>query len=246
MLSKSTIKLIKSLQIKKFRIEHQLFLVEGRKSVLEILHSNYSVVKIVTTAKFALEYLGKDMSDFIIEYTDEDTLSSIGNYERNSAVLAIVKFKPSEVENLNDNIILALDTIQDPGNFGTIVRTADWFGIKNIICSPTTVDLYNPKVIAASMGSFTRINIQYCDLESKLKYLKNQEFAILGAFMDGKEIEKTETMKSVIIMGNEAQGVSENLWPLINQKISIRGIGNTESLNVAVASGIILHHFCNK
>jgi TrmH family RNA methyltransferase len=246
MLSKNTIKMVKSLQLKKYRHEHQLFLVEGKKSVLELLNSSIKIERIIGTEEFIKESLNeKQLTDNQIDITNENTLSGLGTFDTNNSVIAIAHFKTQVINLRKDEKTLALDNIQDPGNLGTIIRTADWFGIKNIYCSENTVDLYNPKVISSTMGSFTRINIEYCNLKNKLETLSNEGFTIYGAFMDGKDINKIDFKSGLLVMGNEANGIRAEIKPFISDKIGISGHGNTESLNVAVATGIILNKFCN-
>jgi TrmH family RNA methyltransferase len=243
MLSKNTLKLVKSLQIKKYRQEHQLFLVEGKKSVLELAHSNFVIKTIFCTEAFQEQYLtNSNLKYEDLQIATENELASLGSFDTNNTVIALVKMPPKQLKTYENNFTLVLDNVQDPGNLGTIIRTADWFGVKQIICSLTTVDVFNPKVIAASMGSFTRVEMLYEDLEKVLFDFKSKKYQIYGAYMNGENLKTINaTEKLVLIMGNEANGISEKYLPFIDKKISIEGKGNTESLNVSIACAIILY-----
>jgi RNA methyltransferase, TrmH family len=242
MISKSWLKLIKSLQIKKFRLKEGLFIVEGAKSVLEVVHSSFQIEQIFCTDFFLTQHsfqLRKVQN--IIQVTTEKDLADVGTFATNNAALAVVKLKPERKLSLDENeFILILDEVKDPGNLGTIIRIADWYGIKKIICSKDTVDFYNPKVISSTMGSFTRVEIQYTDLADYLSE-SNPGTPVLGAFMEGENIHKsTLPYSGYIIMGNESSGVSREVEKFVNKKITIPRFGEAESLNVAVATAIIL------
>lgn len=238
MLSKNNIKLIKSLEHKKFRLQHQLFLVEGLKSVQEFLKSNFQLEKIYTVnADFKIDIANK------IELITEDELKKISFLKNPNQVLAV--FKIPSVQKINhNNLILALDSINDPGNLGTIIRLCDWFGVEQIICSKDTVDCFNPKVVQSTMGSLTRVQLFYTDLN---KFISNYKGEVLGTFIDGNNIYNIELpKKGLVVMGNEANGISDEIEKLIVQKISIPPFGNdqeTESLNVATATAIVLSEF---
>jgi TrmH family RNA methyltransferase len=170
-----------------------------------------------------------------------EELAKSGTLQSNNAAIAVAKMKENNlIIAENNEIVLVLDEIRDPGNLGTIIRIADWYGIKKIVCSETTVELYNPKVIAASMGSFTRISFFRTDLEN---YLGQQpkETQILGAFLDGKNIQNEKfTSGGYIVMGSESHGISTLLEQFITQKVTIPSYGSAESLNVGVATAVIL------
>ncbi|HEX5743333.1 MAG TPA: RNA methyltransferase [Flavobacteriaceae bacterium] len=238
MLSKNNIKLIKSLEHKKYRIQHQLFVVEGQKSVLEFLKSNFQLEKIFTIK----DDFKTDLADKI-EIITEEELKKISFVKTPNQVLAI--FKIPSIKKIEDhNLILALDSINDPGNLGTIIRLCDWFGIEQIICSKDTVDCYNPKVVQSTMGSFTRVHLIYTDLK---EFISSFNGPIYGTFIEGKNIYNIELpKKALVVMGNEANGISPEIEKLITQKISIPAFGKhqeTESLNVATATAIILSEF---
>lgn len=237
MLTKSQIKLIVNLKQKKQRLKHRLFFVEGKKTVDEFLKSDYRLHHI-----YALKD-DFDCSADKFSLITEVELKKISALTTPQNVLAIFEMPPVE-KIVSDKLILALDAVRDPGNLGTIIRLCDWFGIEHLVCSETTVDCYNPKVVQATMGSLTRVNIVYLNLEEFLRDSKVQKF---GAFMEGGNIYKTELPKSgILIMGNEANGVSEDIEKLIENKISIPSFSthqSTESLNVATATAILLSEF---
>ena len=243
MISKSQIKLIKSLKLKKHRIASKLFLVEGMKSILEVIKSNYEVVKIVTT-KSAIKNYKAIFSGLDIEFTSEKILSSVGNFTTNNSGIAVVKMMDSFKGIINpSNYSIVLDGINDPGNLGTIIRTADWYGIENIICSMDSVDVYNPKVIQSSMGSFTRVNVYYRDLE---KLFQESKLKVYGAVLDGINYHKEKIIKKgILLLGNESNGIRPNLNKFIDRKISIYGDGKAESLNIAISSALILDKIIN-
>ena len=234
MLTKSEIKLISSLNQKKFRIQHSLFTVEGVKGVQEFLNSEFKLYRLFTTeAIFEIESI-------IISEAD---LKKISSLKTPNKALALFKISgPNPVD--ESKLIVALDDIRDPGNLGTIIRLCDWFGIRDLVCSQSTVDCYNPKVVQATMGSLTRVNINYLDLEAFLNQSKLQKF---GAFMDDKSVYKEQlSKKGILILGNEANGISSSIEELVDEKITIPRFGNikaTESLNVATATAILLSEF---
>ncbi|MEO8234195.1 MAG: RNA methyltransferase [Flavobacterium sp.] len=238
MVSKNQIKLITSLVQKKYRKQHQLFIAEGAKVVEELLQSNFELVNLYTTRPMFLEVSESKKS--IISDSDLKKITALTTANDCLAIFRIPQEKDIEKEGL----IVALDDIRDPGNLGTIIRLCDWYGISQIICSEQTVDVYNPKVIQATMGSVSRVNISYIDLEL---YLAKSETEIFGTFMDGQNIYKMQLPTSgIIVLGNEANGISKIIEQQIKQKITIPRFGNlqlTESLNVATATAIVLSEF---
>ncbi|MBX9851127.1 MAG: RNA methyltransferase [Cytophagaceae bacterium] len=241
MLSKAKVKYIKSLQIKKFRNTYQEFLVEGAKSVLELLNSDFRISSLYLTKDF-IEKHHSALRHKALQYEEVSAsdLENAGSFATNNAALAIVKMKENKPLFISGNeYVLMLDEVKDPGNLGTIIRIADWYGITKIICSDDTADVYNPKVISSTMGSFTRVNLYYCELKTYLEKVKNEK--VYGAAFGGKNIHKTGfAPRGYVIMGNESSGIREDLFPLIHEKISIPGRGEAESLNVSVATAIIL------
>lgn len=239
MLTKNHSKLIQSLKHKKFRKLYKLFVVEGVKSVKEVLNSSIEVEKIFYVEEYQDEFKGV----FEKHLVSEIELKKISSMKTPNGVLAVCKMHERQVFIDENELVLALDGINDPGNLGTIIRLADWFGISKIICSNDTVDVYNSKVIQATMGSFSRVSVSYTDLT---KFLKNYSNTIFGAFLEGKNIYKEELpSKGMIVMGNESNGISKEIEPFITKKITIPqfGKGITESLNVATATSIILSEF---
>ena len=238
MVSKNQIKLIKSLTQKKYRKEHQLFIAEGSKVIEELLQSNFELEFIYTTK--SMFYDVSEAKKAIVLDSDLAKITALATANDCLAIFKIPKERKMETEGL----LVALDDIRDPGNLGTIIRLCDWFGISQIICSQQTVDVYNPKVVQATMGSMARVNITYVDLEL---YLAESENVIFGTFMDGENIYKKQLPASgIIVLGNEANGISKTVEAQITQKIAIPRFGNlqlTESLNVATAAAIILSEF---
>ncbi|MDD2819894.1 MAG: RNA methyltransferase [Flavobacterium sp.] len=238
MLSKNQIKFISGLHQKKQRIANQLFFAEGVKCIQELVQSN-----------FELEHLYTIQDDFEEVIAANKTLISDSELKKISALttpnscLAIFKM-PQEKAIIESGLILALDSIRDPGNLGTILRLCDWFGIEQLICSKETVDIYNPKVVQATMGSITRVNVNYVDLNG---FIAQTKLPVFGTFMDGENIYKCNLpQEGIIIMGNEANGISSELEQLVQNRLTIPRFGNlqkTESLNVATATAIILSEF---
>ncbi|KIX21681.1 RNA methyltransferase [Flavobacterium sp. 316] len=238
MVSKNQIKLITSLQQKKYRKQHQLFFAEGKKVIQELLEANYELEALFSTDGI-FSYVDKSKSHTI---TDAE-LKKISALTTPNNCLALFRI-PLEKKGTLSGLIVALDDIRDPGNLGTIIRLCDWFGIETLICSEETVDIYNPKVVQATMGSISRVKVVYADLES---VLKTTELPVFGTFMDGDVIYNEQLPnEGIIVMGNEANGISDSIEKLISKRISIPRFGKlkqTESLNVATATGIILSEF---
>jgi TrmH family RNA methyltransferase len=230
-------KFIKSLQVKKYRKQEQCFVVEGAKSVQELLTSEFEIVLLLVTKEFRANNR-LPMSAEIIE-VDANELESLGEFQSNDSALAVARMR--QLTNLEPDpteFVLVLDDIRDPGNLGTIIRTAEWFGITKILASEETADFYSPKVISATMGSFTRCKIMYTDLATYLTGKKGSR--VFGAFLDGTDVHKVDFGRGgFIIIGNESRGISKELEDLITDRITIPKYGNAESLNAAMATGII-------
>ena len=213
-----------------------MFVVEGVKVVQEFLNSSYEL-EIVFSTDTDFSSTNK-----FIEVTDQE-LKKISSLKNPNKVLAIFKI-PNQINPIMGGLILALDSINDPGNLGTIIRLCDWFGIEQLVCSNETVDCFNSKVVQASMGSLTRVAVSYLDLK---KYLQNASVPIFVADMDGLNVYKTKLPDSaVLVLGNEANGISDEIKQLVTSKITIPRYGafqQTESLNVATASAILLSEF---
>ena len=247
MISKSKVTYLKSLQQKKFRKIHQAFLVEGEKSTAELLLSDFQIESLYCTDQFYQKYQ-KDIKTKSVDFeiVTSDDLKQAGVFSSNQSALASVIIPYNhQVFPKNNEFVLVLDGVQDPGNMGTIIRIADWYGIDKIVCSEDTVDLYNPKVIAATMASFIRIKVFYTDLEDY--FSKFKEIPVYGALLSGDNIhESTFDKQAFILMGNEAHGIRDSLMPFIHQKISIPRFGKAESLNVAMATAIICDNLRRK
>lgn len=237
-LSKNQLKLITSLSQKKYRQKHKLFLAEGVKVVNEFLGSNIELQQLFTTSDFNVDVDSTKLQE--ISATD---LKKISNLKTPNKVVGV--FKIPEHQKLDSKgLMVALDGINDPGNLGTIIRLCDWFGVENLVCSKETVDCYNPKVVQASMGSLTRVNINYLDLS---EFLATTNLATFIADMDGENVYKKKLPKEgILIMGNEANGISADIKKIVSHKVSIPRFGTlqeTESLNVATATAILLSEF---
>jgi TrmH family RNA methyltransferase len=238
MLSKNQIKLITSLQQKKYRKQEQLFFAEGVKVVQELLQSNFELQDLFTTKQDFIS-----VSKTKVHAISDAELKKISALATPNSCLAVFKI-PKAKEMKESGLILALDDVRDPGNLGTIIRLCDWFGIETLFCSDETVDIYNPKVVQATMGSISRVNVVYGDLEN---FLVKTKLTVFGTFMDGKNIYQESLPKEgIIVMGNEANGISEAVEKLVTHRIAIPRFGDlqiTESLNVATATAIILSEF---
>ncbi|WP_375238240.1 TrmH family RNA methyltransferase [Aurantibacter sp.] len=238
MLTKNDIKLIARLKQKKYRIQEGLFVVEGIKTIKEFIESSFKLHQIYTTETFGL-------STSLETIISETELNKISFFTNPNTALALFKL-PDVIENKEaSGLIVVLDTINDPGNLGTIIRLCDWFGVSKLVCSKDTVDCYNPKVVQSTMGSLTRVKIAYVDLEC---YLETTKLPIYGTFMNGENVYKTNKLpqNSILVMGNEANGISSNIEALVSKRLAIPRFGNiqeTESLNVATATAIILSEF---
>lgn len=238
MVSKNQIKLITGLQQKKYRAQHNLFIAEGHKVVQELLESSFELHHLYTT-----DTLFKGLPHDKVTFITDAELKKISNLTTPNTCLALFAM-PDEKPIIDTGLTVALDDVRDPGNLGTIIRLCDWFGITQLVCSEQCVDAYNPKVVMATMGSLSRVNVVYTHLET---YLKETRRPVFGTFMDGENIYKgTMPTEGIIIMGNEANGISAEVEKLVTRKIAIPRFGQlqkTESLNVATATAIILSEF---
>ncbi len=245
MLSKTHTKYIQSLLHKKFRDELGLFIAEGPKVVMDMLKSGKFVCKEI----FALDEWVAEHNNFLstfndisIETVQDFELKKISSLSTAHSVVAVFeKRKQNFSIETKGKITLALDTIQDPGNLGTIIRIADWFGLTDVVCSVGCADMYNAKVVQSTMGSLGRVNIIYTELAGWLK--ENKQINIYAASLEGNVIKSLGKLnEGIIIIGNEANGVSDEVMKLVSEKITIPKVGEAESLNAAVAAGIILSH----
>jgi len=241
MLSKNQIKNINQLKQKKFRESEQQFIAEGVKVIQELVSSHLKLVHIYSTKEFDFGVSANQIT--IITDADLKKISALTNPNTCLAIFEI----PEPKKIMPKGIQVVLDDVRDPGNLGTIIRLCDWFGITDLICSETSVDAYNPKVVQATMGSLTRLNIHYANL---VHYLSNTNLPIYGTFMDGENVYKENLLdEGILVMGNEANGISNEIERLVNRRIAIPRFGSlqaTESLNVATATAIVLSEFKRK
>jgi len=242
MITKNQVKYIQSLGQKKSRDIENRFIAEGPKLVNELLTAeNCRIVQLFALKEWIDENANASDRTDIIEVSVAE-LEKISQLTTPNQVLAVIeKIAWKNDTEIKENISLVLDTIQDPGNMGTIIRLADWFGIKNIFCSVECADIYSPKVVQSSMGSISRVRVEYTDILSWL--VANNKVRIYAAVLDGMDITKMEKIsEGIIIIGNESKGINTEMVKLANQQITIPGKGKAESLNAAVATGIILSH----
>ena len=245
MLSINELKYLRSLQQKKYRKESQKFLVEGTKSVMETLQSDYTVEKIYVTQQWLDKHPEYSFEYHLVTPKECERVSS---FATSPEIFAVAEMKKEEIFSADIyKKVLVLDGTKDTGNFGTIIRTADWFGIRGIVCSEDTVELYNPKTIQASMGSFTRVHIFYRDLKTFILENKNK-YTFFGTLMNGESIRNKEFPEySAIVLGSESTGMSHEVANLIHEAVSIprgnfieKGI-MAESLNVSLATAIVCY-----
>ena len=249
MLSKNILKYLTSLQQKKYRQEYGAFLVEGAKSVLELLASDFEVEMVVATDKFYKENTRSlEKQPFRVEIATPDELVRAGTLQSNDAALAVVKTKSNDFLYAEEGeYVLVLDDIRDPGNLGTMIRIADWYGIRKTVCSLTTTDWYNPKVVAASKGSFTRVQGFYTDLGAYFEGRLAREVSVYGTFLEGKNIHQITFAKTgYIVMGNESNGIGSEVEKFVTDKVTIPRFGEAESLNVGIATAIVLDNWRRK
>lgn len=264
MISKNQIKLINSLKLKKFREKHDLFIAEGVKIVEDLLKSSIMVKQVYVTDELIQKISNfQPLADFEILKVSKDELKKISALTTPNHILCIAEIPnySLDINLLKSQLTLVLDNVNDPGNLGTIIRIADWFGIQNIICSEKCVDVYNPKVVQATMGSIARIKVHYLDLVKFLKEVKNSQylsgrakFPVYGADLDGENIYRKKLSENgLIILGNETEGISDDIYSFVTDKVSIPSFacmpvrqGGAESLNVAVATAIVCSEFRRK
>lgn len=248
MIGKGKISSITRLHQKKFRDESGLFLVEGIKSVGDLLHSSFAVEEVLATDTWVGEHENEVPAAAELTLVTSAEMERLSAWKNPQPVMAVARIPQRDIADIRqDQPLLILDDLRDPGNMGTIIRTADWFGIRQLVCSQTTVEVYNPKVIQATMGSFTRVKVYYADLES---FIDNnlKERRVLGAFLDGTPVQQFSFQPSdVIVIGNEANGITEAVARKINTKILIdspvKSGDKAESLNASVAAAILMYQY---
>ncbi len=249
MLSKKKIKLFNSLKLRKYRKKHRLFLAEGEKIVSDLLASKLNAEYLIIEESSNFKVSNKDAA---IIRTDIPGIRSISGLKNPSSIIGIFDIPRNEfrLSDINNKISLFCDGIQDPGNFGTIIRTADWFGIENIICSPDTVDAYNPKVVQATMGAIAGVNIHYSEVENFFTQVSGN-IQVYGTFLEGENIYQSNLSESaIIVIGNEGKGIKTEVKKYIDKKIyipfSADGKRISESLNASVATGIVCSEFVRR
>ena len=238
MISKNEVKYIQSLSHKKNRDADGVFIVETPKLVNELLNSSVRIKKIYAVKDWQI----LNNIKIPVEEVDEFTLQRISQLETPNKVVAIAEKRKLPALQLSNSFTLVLDGIQDPGNMGTIVRIADWFGITQIVAAKDTADCYNTKAVQSSMGSIIRVNVWYEDL---VTLLTNAKVPVYGALLQGESVYKLSHLpkEAMMVIGNESKGIRDPLLPLIQHPVTIPRIGKAESLNAAVATGILLSHF---
>jgi TrmH family RNA methyltransferase len=238
MLEKSLVKQVKALGNRQYRNETGLFLVEGTKSVLELLRSKISVKSLFATDEWIADNFKGLNGVQNVYHVNEKELSQMSKFKTPQDVIAIAQIPSYDLpEDAANEFVIVLDNIQDPGNLGTIIRIADWYGINHIVCNEQTVEWHNPKVIQASMGSFLRVKVHKTGIES---YLKSQNCNIYAAVMDGQSLYETQlSAHGILLIGNEGAGVHSECLKNANHLITIPRIGHAESLNAGIATAII-------
>lgn len=250
MLTNNKIKLIKSLDRKKSRTESGCFLVEGEKMVRELLQSRFETIEVFAVQPYIDELPATLKRKAEITAVSERDLERISFLKTPNKAVALVRLPDSRTAPLPDlnGLNIALDNVQDPGNLGTIVRTAAWFGIKNVFCSPDTVDVYNPKVIQSTMGAIFKVNVTYCDLATLAATARKSDVQLFGTRLDGESIYAAKLPKyAIVVMGNESKGLSDEISALMDSNLKIPSYApptaDMESLNVAVATAIVCAEF---
>jgi len=240
MLQRSKVKYIQNLGHKKFREEEGLFIAEGPRLIHELLIEKKNFIKEIFAVKEWMDENALVTADLELNEITEGELERISQLRTPNKVLALVRIPGEEMPaNLHGKIVLALDAVQDPGNLGTIIRIADWFGLSDIICNHQTADCFNPKVVQATMGSLARVKVHYADLPAWLASQK--KMPLYACTMEGKNVSTMGKIKEgIIVIGNEAKGIDTWIEGLSHEKITIVGKGGADSLNAAVATGIIL------
>lgn len=251
MISKNKIKFINSLKLKKFRDEYKLFIAEGDKLVKDLISGGYLIQEIYCTQKWLQNF--SFPPNILLNEINEEELSRISQLSTPNQVLAIASYQETAInyDKIFQNLSLMLDEIKDPGNLGTIIRIADWFGISDIICSENSVDIYNPKVVQSTMGSIARVKVHYTNLSDILKNCPDN-IPVYGTVLDGNNIYEQDLSKNgIIIVGNESRGISEILLQYITNKLLIPSYAQNlenkaESLNASVATAIVCAEFKRK
>ncbi len=251
MLTNNKIKLIKSLDKKRERIESGCFVVEGEKMVRELLMSRFETIEVFAVQQYIDELPANLKRKAEITAISEHDLERISFLKTPNKAVALAKLPEKRTPADLRGLSIALDNVQDPGNLGTIVRTAAWFGITNVFCSPDTVDVYNPKVIQSTMGAIFKVNVTYCDLAELAATARKAGIPMFGTRLDGKNLYAAKLPKdAIVVMGNESKGLSAEISALMDSNLKIPSYApptsDMESLNVAVATAIVCAEFCRQ
>ena len=239
MLTKNTIKQIASLKQQKFRKELGLFVVEGRKMTEELLHSDFEIVGVYATEAFLTDYPAFSEAETVTEVQ----MQQMSGQDTPPGILSVVKIPQQGEIKTTSRLILALDGIANPGNMGTLIRTAEWFGIHDIVCSKDCVELWNPKVVQATMGSLFRVKVWESDLAIYLHHAKDEGKSIYGALLDGENLFQMQAKsEGILVIGSESHGIRADVLPCITHPVTIPRVDDsmTESLNAAVAGAILM------
>ena len=249
MLSKQVTKIVQNLEKKKFREKYNLFKVEGNKLVLELINANLRIDSIFASPSWISTHQ-EELKDLKYTEVTQQEMHTISNFQSLPEVVALAEIPQYDFDeaNIKDTLSIALNGIQDPGNLGTILRVADWFGIQHILCDKDCAGIYNPKCVQASMGAIFRVKTYYVDLAQTIKSVKSESFPVFGTFLDGTNIYASQlNSQGLIVMGNEGKGISSEIEQLTDTRLTIPSFAHsersTESLNVGVATGIILSEF---
>ncbi len=247
MLSKNKIKYIRSLEMRKFRNEYGTFVAEGNKLVADLLPAFACELMIARTSWMATQG-NLPVEELLVD--EDDDIRKASFLKNPQDVLAVFRQPAWSIDEVDpaNQLVLALDSIQDPGNLGTIIRIADWFGIHHIVCSPDTADVFSPKVVQATMGALARVKVHYTDLEAWLRTQAASNIPLYGTFLDGENMyDKALSGTGILVMGNEGNGIRPEIESLINEKLYIpnypAGQETSESLNVAVATAVTCAEF---
>ena len=248
-LSKNKIKLVRSLDLKKNRLATGLFVAEGKKLVFDLLRSDIEIHELYATLPMS-SYLISYKSNIQFETVEKEELAKISFLKTTPEIFGIFKIPDLVIDwdEIKNGLTIVLDAVQDPGNLGTIVRLADWFGIINVICSYDSADLYNPKTVQATMGALARVKVHYVDLPDFLRNARKKGLPVYGTFLEGENIYRSELdFNGIVVMGNEGQGISNHVSEFVSRKIVIPsfppGNATSESLNVAIATSVICSEF---
>jgi TrmH family RNA methyltransferase len=244
MLTKNTIKQIASLRQQKFRKELGLFVVEGRKMTEELLRSSFEMVGLYATEAFLTDYPAFAEAETVSEVQ----MQQMSGQDTPPGILAVVRIPKQDEIKVSSQIVLALDGIANPGNMGTLIRTAEWFGIQDVVCSSDCVELWNPKVVQATMGAIARVKVYYTDLPTFLSTMRQRQVPVYGTFLEGENIYQSNlSPHGIIVMGNEGRGISDAVRQQVTHKLFIPPYPadalTSESLNVGIATAITVSEF---